>query len=710
MAFSNAPPKPRAAAPLKQWASHAAQFGSYSKPSMSRLNFTLEATAPGSKARAGRFQTLHGEVQTPVFMPVGTQATVKAQTVESLKENGTRVLLANTYHLLLRPGREVFEKFGGIHRFMNWDGPVLTDSGGFQIFSLPHSRALREDGARFQSYVDGQTHLLSPESSIAMQRAIGSDIMMVLDQCIPSTAPHAQAEAAMLLTHRWAERSLRARGDSPQALFGIVQGACHADLRIRSAEFLRSLPFDGLAIGGLAVGETQDERTTFTDLATNHLPTHLPRYLMGVGTPLDLLEAVHRGVDMFDCIIPSQFAQRGTAFTSRGKRQLRRSVYKFSEEPLDAACDCDTCRRYSRAYLHHLVKADENLGWHLLCTHNLTFYHRLMREMRARIVAGDFVAYYEAKRPDLARSDEDNPVRPPKPARPRSVLRRGDYEIHPSPQGFSSIRQLSSGEIMHSVNRPDDEAERLYVSQSDLLSRLQATGTGDPRDLVLWDVGLGAATNAMAIVRAYERALAALAPEAKLRPLRLISFEVDLDPLALAAHYVSHFPHLRHAAPHILLADGAWTHAGGGLHWQLMHGDFREHLLRAPQPDLIFFDPFSPKVDTLLWTPGLFAALAAHCSGRSAELYTYSNATAVRAALLSAGFRVASGIGTGPKADTTLAFTTAAGAVDHPGHPRLLDATWLARWRRSTARCPEEYSEEQRQAFIARIEAHPQFA
>src|SRR5262245_54221444 len=259
-----------------------------------RLPFTVQKESRNSKARAATLQTLHGVVHTPIFMPVGTQATVKAQTVESLNLSGTRVLLANAYHLLLRPGPEVFQRFGGIHRFMNWDGPVLTDSGGFQIFSLPHSRTMSEDGARFQSYIDGKSYLLSPESSIAMQQAIGSDIMMVLDQCIPSTAPYPQAEAAMKLTHRWAERSLQARGDSPQALFGIVQGACHHKLRKQSAAFLRELPFDGLAIGGLAVGETQSERYEMTELVTDHLPNSFPRYLMGVGMPIDLLESVHR--------------------------------------------------------------------------------------------------------------------------------------------------------------------------------------------------------------------------------------------------------------------------------------------------------------------------------------------------------------------------------------------------------------------------------
>ena len=314
-----------------------------------RLNFSIEKQNSGSKARAATFQTPHGDVKTPVFMPVGTQATVKAQTVDSLKAAGTCMLLANTYHLLLRPGPEVFKRAGGIHQFINWDGPMLTDSGGFQIFSLPHSRQMNEEGALFQSYVDGRLYLLSPESSIEMQKTMGGDIMMVLDQCIPSSAPLGPAKAAMDVTHRWAERSLRARGDSDQALFGIVQGACHHELRKESAAFLRDLPFDGLAIGGLAVGESHGERCDLTALTIEQLPTNLPRYLMGVGTPIDLLESVHLGVDMFDCIIPTQLAQRGAAFTSAGKLQLRRSVYKLSQDPVDAQCDCRTCRQYSRA-------------------------------------------------------------------------------------------------------------------------------------------------------------------------------------------------------------------------------------------------------------------------------------------------------------------------------------------------------------------------
>jgi queuine tRNA-ribosyltransferase len=674
---------------------------------MSRLPFTLEKEAAGSQARAGRLQTLHGEVDTPVFMPVGTQATVKGQTIHTLKAVGSRILLANTFHLLLRPGPEVFKRLGGIHRFMNWDGPVLTDSGGFQIFSLPGSRQMEEAGAKFQSYVDGDVHLLSPETSIAMQLAIGSDIMMVLDQCIPSTAAHAEAAAAMELTHRWARRSLAARGDAAAALFGIVQGACHADLRKRSAEFLRDLPFDGLAIGGLAVGETAAQRAEFTGIVTAELPSDRPRYLMGVGTPLDVLEAVHRGVDMFDCIIPSQLAQRGTVFTSQGKLHLRRSVYKFSEEPLDPACPCQACRDHSRAYLHHLVKADELLGWHLLTIHNLTFYHRLMADMRGAIRQDAFAAFYARQRVELARTDEENPSRVPKKARVFQYPRLGDYEILPGRGGFNSVRQISSGEVMHSINRPEEEANRLYVEQSFLAERLAAPGAPGP-ELVVWDVGLGAATNAMAVLRCFEHCLAA-SGGATLRPLRLVSFECDLDALRLASSRAGYFPHMRHGAPKTILAHGEWTHSSGQMHWELAHGDFRTLFAGAAGPDLIFYDPFSFKTDSDLWTTEMFGRIFAHCAPKSVELYTYSAATATRVALLSAGFHVAEGVGTGPKSDTTIAFNRAEGVAAHPRPPRLLGQEWLARWSRSSSRVPETVRPEDRPQFEQQIRAHPQF-
>jgi queuine tRNA-ribosyltransferase len=672
-----------------------------------RLNFTLEKESSESKARAATFHTLHGEVKTPIFMPVGTQATVKGQTVDSLKATGARVLLANTYHLLLRPGPAVFKQFGGIHRFMNWDGPVLTDSGGFQIFSLPHSREMNEAGARFQSYVDGKPYLLSPESSIAMQQAIGSDIMMVLDQCIPATAPYAQAEAAMELTHRWAERSLRARGDSRQALFGIIQGACHDDLRKKSAAFLRELAFDGLAIGGLAVGETHRQRYEFTDLVTEQLPQHLPRYLMGVGTPIDILEGVHRGIDMFDCIIPSQLAQRGVAFTSHGKLQLRRSVYKLLEDPVDAECDCQTCKQYSRAYIHHLVKADEFLAWHLLGFHNMAFYHRLMRQMRESILRDEFLSYYEKKRLELVRTDEDHPGRPPKQTKTAPPARLGDYEVHKSAQGFYSIRQISSGEVMHSVNSPSDEANKLYIEQSCLAARLlKRNARAD--ELVIWDVGLGAASNAMAALHCFEKCFAENGASA-LRPLRLVSFEWDLDALGLAAKHPGRFPHLRHGAPSRILENGKWQHASSLLQWELLQGDFRIFIESAKIPDLIFYDPFSYKTDAALWTAEIFSRIFKRCLPKSAELYTYSASTAVRVALLTAGFFVAQGVGTGPKADTTIAFTRAAGNGAHPLSPRLLGQQWLMRWRRSGAKFPATLANEERLDFEKLIETHQQF-
>jgi queuine tRNA-ribosyltransferase len=679
-----------------------------SRTAEARLNFMLEKQSSGSRARAAKFFTLHGEVETPIFMPVGTQATVKGQTFDSLKAAGACVLLVNTYHLLLRPGPDVLKRFGGIHRFMNWHGPVLSDSGGFQIFSLPRSREMNEEGARFQSYVDGQSHLLSPESSIEMQKTIGSDIMMALDMCIPSTAPYAQARAAMELTHRWAERSLRARGDSDQALFGIVQGACHADLRTISAEFLSGLSFDGLAIGGLAVGETHRERYDVTARVTEHLPENLPRYLMGVGTPIDILESVHCGVDMFDCIIPSQLARRGVAFTSHGKLQMRRSVHKFSQESLDARCDCRSCQQHSRGYIHHLIKSDELLGWHLIGVHNMAFYHRLMSEIRQSILRDNFLSYYETKRVELTRSDEDNPVsRPSKSAKASQATRLGDYEIHTSGQGFSSIRQISSGEVMHSVNAPDDEANKLYVEQSCLATRLSKHGT-KRNELVIWDVGLGAAFNAMAVIHCFERCLAEQGGEA-LRPLRLVSFEWDFHPLLLAMKYPSRFPHLRHGAPCRILENGKWEHASKLLHWELLKGDFAGLLESAGIPDIIFYDPFSYKTEPALWTVETFSRILKRCLPKPAELYTYSASTAVRVALLAAGFFIAPGVGTGPKSDTTIAFTTMSRSKDHPLSPRLLGQSWLTRWRRSGAKFPAAIGDEDKTHFEKLIESHPQF-
>lgn len=384
------------------------------------FSFKLHKTGSQSgfhRARVGEIHTPHGIIHTPVFMPVGTLATVKSLAPEDLCELGAQIVLGNTYHLMLRPGTEVFDKMGGIHNFMKWSGPVLTDSGGFQIFSLPRSRKMTEEGAVFQSYVDGQTFHLSPEKSMQVQNSIGSDIMMVLDQCIDSTSDEATTKAAMELTHRWALRSKEEHqriiqrnqdaGRPYQAAFAIVQGGVFPSLRKISADFLIQNDFDGFAIGGLAVGESKSEREDMTAVVTELLPENKPRYLMGVGTPVDLLEAVRRGVDMFDCIIPTKMAQQGNVYTSKGLLKLSQSAYKFSDEPLDVNCDCHTCRTHSRAYLHHLTKCREALGWTLLSFHNLYFYHRFMDSMREAIRMEKFEEFYHTTLANWQELDAD---------------------------------------------------------------------------------------------------------------------------------------------------------------------------------------------------------------------------------------------------------------------------------------------------------------
>ena len=675
----------------------------------SRLNFHLDAQASGSRARAATFRTLHNEVRTPLFMPVGTQATVKAQLPQTLEDAGSQILLVNTYHLLLRPGPEVFRRTGGIHGFMSWNRSVLTDSGGFQIFSLPHSRSMSEAGAVFQSYLDGRTILLSPEVSIETQKAIGSDIMMALDHCIASTADEATARAAIEITHRWAARSLAARGDSPQSIFAIVQGALFPELRRESAAQLKEMPFDGYAIGGLAVGESKNEREEMCEFTAQLLPEDKPRYLMGVGTPLDVLEAVHRGVDMFDCIMPTQLAQRGAVFTSRGFLQMRRGVYKYADEKLDPTCLCPTCTRYSRAYLHHLTKTSETLGWQLLGKHNLHFYHQLMREIRESILAGTFLDLYREKRAFLHESDLDNPIREQKAKRPKAA-QLGDYEVHKAWEGFASIRQKSSGEIMHSRTAPMEEATRLYIEQSNLGERLRIPANEDvagTEPLVIWDVGLGAAANAMAAINCYE-AQAALGP---VRPLRIISFENDLDSLRLAFRHNRDFPYLRHSGPAGILTDGRWqSRQHPGLSWSVLPGHFLETMALAPAPpDLIFYDMFSTKTSGDLWTLTAFRRLFEACAGRGAELFTYTCSTANRVALLAAGFHVAIGRSAGEKLETTIALTPA--ALHSPLSPQreMLANDWLEKWNRSAAKFPSEIGQDQQPSFEDLIRQHKQF-
>ncbi|MCI0672937.1 MAG: tRNA guanosine(34) transglycosylase Tgt [Myxococcaceae bacterium] len=359
------------------------------------VRFELQTT-DATGARAGLLHTRRGPVATPVFMPVATHATIRGMDPSEVWATGARVLLANTYHLMLRPGAEVFRRFGGIHRFMQWDGGILTDSGGYQIFSLPEDREITEKGAHFRSFYDNSRQLLSPETSIAMQQAIGSDIMMVLDVCIDSTTDEAGTRGAMERTHRWALRSLAAKQaeDTGQALFAIVQGGVFEHLRDESVAYLTQHPFEGFAIGGLAVGESKEHLHAMTERAAARLPREKPRYLMGVGTPTDLLECVRRGVDMFDCIIPTKMAQQGYAYTFQGLVRVTRQVFRLSEEPLDATCDCAVCQRFSRGYLQHLMRGGHHQGARLLAVHNVRHYQMLTARMREAILAGTFDALY----------------------------------------------------------------------------------------------------------------------------------------------------------------------------------------------------------------------------------------------------------------------------------------------------------------------------
>jgi queuine tRNA-ribosyltransferase len=357
------------------------------------LTFDLLFEDSGSSARRGKISTARGLIDTPVFMPVGTFGAVRTLEHKELEEIGTQIILGNTYHLYLRPGPETLKEIGGYHEFIHWNKPILTDSGGFQIFSLPHQRTLSEKGVTFKSYVDQSYKTLTPESNIAFQEVIGSDIMMVLDVCVPSTSSRDVAAAAMERTHRWAKRCLAARSESKNSLFGIVQGAIFEDLRKESVDFLSECAFDGIAVGGLAVGETDEEREHFTNFTASRLPRNKPRYLMGVGTPHDLVRGVRAGIDMFDCIIPTNHAKQGVAYTWNGKVKLRKQIFARDREPLDPGCGCYVCARYSRAYLYQLMKCDEPTGWKLIAYHNIWFYERLMEKIRSEIEASTFDAF-----------------------------------------------------------------------------------------------------------------------------------------------------------------------------------------------------------------------------------------------------------------------------------------------------------------------------
>jgi queuine tRNA-ribosyltransferase len=361
----------------------------------------FELLTTDGKARRGRLTFERGTVETPAFMPVGTYGTVKGMKTEEVADTGAEILLGNTFHLMLRPGTEIIEQHGGLHGFMNWDKPILTDSGGFQVFSLGKMRKITEEGVKFSSPVNGEKIMLTPERSMEVQRSLGSDIVMIFDECTPYPASHEESKVSMELSLRWAQRSKDAHAGNPNALFGIVQGGMYEDLREVSVNGLTNVGFDGYAIGGLSVGEPKEDMIRILDHTTPLIPENKPRYLMGVGKPEDLVEGVRRGIDMFDCVMPTRNARNGHLFVTNGVIKIRNARHKTDTGPLDPECDCYTCKNYSRAYLHHLDKCNEILGSQLNTMHNLRFYQRVMQGLRAAIEQGklnEFVAEFYALR------------------------------------------------------------------------------------------------------------------------------------------------------------------------------------------------------------------------------------------------------------------------------------------------------------------------
>ena len=358
------------------------------------ITFALQAQ--DGKGRAGKIETSRGTIHTPIFMPVGTLGTVKAMTPEELKDIGAEIILGNTYHLHLRPSDSLIAKLGGLHRFMNWDRPILTDSGGFQVFSLAKLHKRSEEGVRFQSHLDGSSFWLTPEISMSIQENLGSDIMMVFDECPELPASREKLQESLELTSRWARRCKEAR-KTDQALFGIVQGGGELDLRRQSLEQMTEIGFDGYALGGLSVGESKEEMYYVIDHVAHEMPAATPRYLMGVGEPEDLLAGIESGIDMFDCVMPTRNARNGNLFTSEGKVTIKQARYREDERPLDPNCNCNTCQHYSRAYLRHLYQCNEILAMRLNTLHNLHFYLQLMRDSRDAILGGNFSAFRQTR-------------------------------------------------------------------------------------------------------------------------------------------------------------------------------------------------------------------------------------------------------------------------------------------------------------------------
>ena len=651
------------------------------------VSFTVQQSCSTTKARLGFLQTKHAAVETPIFMPVGTHAAIRSQRIHEVEAMGYQMLLANTYHLMLRPGSTFFQNKGtGIREFSKWPFGFLTDSGGFQIFSLSHARKITEEGALFRNHVNGEQVFLSPERSIEAQRAFQSDIMMVLDECVPSTTTYDDAARAMELTHRWAKRSLIAKEDSTQGMFGIVQGACFDKLRIQSAQAISEMPFCGIAVGGLAVGEGKDEREAMTALVTSHLPLDKPRYLMGVGTPLDILEAVARGIDMFDCVLPTMLGQQGVAFTQHGKIDLRKALFFDDERPLEPTCDCFTCKTYSRSYLHHLIKTYDVSSHTYIGLHNIHFYGDLMKQIRSHLRAGTFATFYESTRKSFSQEEETIP------GKIYEIVERKNREN----KYVVSIRHRDSGEVMHSSEDPYRESQTLYVEQAKLRERFLTKPS-----VTIWDVGLGAATNAMGAISCWQQ----LKDEGHtVCDLKIESFEITLEPLELVLSKKAKFPHAQH--PWVTEIFEKKQVKAEQFEWNLYLDDFMATYPRATLPDIVYYDPFSYKVDGPLWTYKTFQKLFADLGHHPWVGFTFSAATRVRAALLAAGFYVAYGSATGKKTETTVILSP--GAVPQEQYP-LLDARWLGRWERSHSQFPEDLDASAKEDFMAKVRGHPQF-
>ena len=375
-----------------------------------KFSFELLKIETNTKARLGLITTGHGTIETPVFMPVGTQAAVKTLTPEELKENDTSIILSNTYHLFLRPGNKLIKNMGGLHKFMNWNGPILTDSGGFQVFSLNKLAKIKEEGVYFNSHINGSKCFLSPEISMEIQQDLGADIVMAFDEPVPYPSSYEYAKNSNEMNSRWAERCKKRHSEENQALFGIIQGAMFKDLRKQSAENILEIGFDGYAIGGLSVGEPKDLMLEFVDYTAPLLPEEKPRYIMGVGTPTDIIKGILCGIDMFDCVLPTRNARNGTLFTSEGKVVIKNSKYADDESPPDPICLCYTCRHYSRAYLRHLFVAQEILSSRLNTIHNVYFYNNLMKRIREEIKKDSLLDFYASVQRSAGRDQEDKQI------------------------------------------------------------------------------------------------------------------------------------------------------------------------------------------------------------------------------------------------------------------------------------------------------------